>query len=171
MLKDTFLVPVDWTGCAFEVAATAADIAGRMDADIVLLYVVRLPAGLSPDTMIHPHGSEQAMRAIEYLDEDAKEHLEPLAQIFKDAGCGVKIALQHGDVTDAILATADTVNARMIVMGTHGRKGLRRLVEGSVAEGVLRRADCPVLCVRSQAPDDHPGLSEAQEQALAESAG
>lgn len=171
MKKDTILVPVDFTGSAFEVVASAAAIAGRLNSDVALLYVVKLPAGLSPDTMIHPHGSEGAIKAIEYLDEDARQHLQPFVQIFKDAGCDVGITLGHGDICSAILESCDTVGASMIIMGTHGRKGLRRLVEGSVAEDVIRRASCPVITIRTQAPTEHPGLSEAQEQALIESAG
>lgn len=171
MRKDTILVPVDYTGCAYEVVATAADIAGRLKADVVLLYVVKLPAGLPADTMIHPYGSAEAVKAIEYLDGDAKEHLEPLTGVFVDAGCGVRIALKHGEIIEAILDTAEQVGASMIIMGTHGRRGLRRLVEGSVAENVMRRAPCPVTTVRTQAPDQHPGLSDAQEQALNEAVG
>lgn len=171
MRKDTILVPVDYTGCAYEVVASAADLAGRLQANVVLLYVVKLPAGLPADTLIHPHGSAEAVKAIEYLDKDAQEHLEPLANVFVDAGCGVRIALRHGEIVDAILEAAKDVHATMIVMGTHGRTGLRRLVEGSVAESVMRRSPCPVTTIRAQAPDDHPGLSDAQEQALDEAVG
>ena len=171
MRKDNILVPVDYTGCAYEVAAAAADLAGRLKADVVLLYVVKLPAGLPADTMIHPHGSAEAVKAIEYLDADAKLHLDPLANIFLDAGCGVRIALKHGDIVEAILDSAHELKADMIVMGTHGRRGLRRWVEGSVAENVMRRAPCPVMTIRTQGEDDHPGLSEAQEQALTEAVG
>lgn len=171
MQKDTILVPVDYTGCAYEVVASAADLAGRLGSDVVLLYVVKMPAGLSPDAVIHPHGSPGAIKAVEYLDEDARAHLDPFVQIFRDAGCAVSIALEHGDVCEAILSACTRTGASLIIMGTHGRKGLRRLVEGSVAESVIRQANCPVVTVRTQEPDSHPGLSEAQEQALNESAG
>ncbi len=171
MSTDTILVPVDYSGCAFEVAASASDIAGRLGADVVLLYVVKLPAGLPADTMIHPHGSAMAMKAIEYLDDDAREHLKPLAALFEDAGCTVQIALRHGEIADAVLTAAKDVGATLIIMGTHGRRGLRRLVEGSVAESVMRKATCPVMTVRTQAPESHPGLSEAQQRALEETTG
>ena len=171
MSQDTILVPVDYTGCAYEVAATGADLAGRLKAEVVLLFVVKLPAGLRPETMIHPHGSGEAVSAARYLDEDAKVHLEPIAAIFRDAGCPVRVALQHGEVAQAILATAREVQATMIIMGTHGRQGLRRVLEGSVAEAVMRQAVCPVMVVRAQNPEAHPGLSEAQEQVLDETVG
>ena len=171
MSRDKTLVPIDFTGGAYEVVATAADIAGRLGNDVVLLYVVKLPAGLPPGARLHPHGSPGAVDAPQFLDDDARAHLDPFALIFQAAGCSVEITLEHGEVSEAILAACARIGAGMIIMGTHGRRGLRRLVEGSVAEQVIRRADCPVLVVRTKKPDDHPGLSEAQEQALAESSG
>jgi nucleotide-binding universal stress UspA family protein len=60
-------------------------------------------------------------------------------------------SLQWGDPEQVILQTAQNQKADMIVMGTHGRTGLRRLLMGSVAEHVLRRATCPVLTIRQPA--------------------
>lgn len=171
MRNDTILVPVDYSGCAYEVVAAASDIAGRLGADVVMLCVVDLPASLSSQAIVHPYGSDEAVRAGEYLDADARAHLEPLTQVFLDAGCDVRIALKHGSPAQAILDTAAQVHASMIIMGTHGRTGVRRLVEGSVAEAVIRKADCPVTTIRTQAPQEHPGMSDAQLQALDEALG
>eukprot|EP00002_Diphylleia_rotans_P017356 TRINITY_DN336_c0_g2_i5.p1 TRINITY_DN336_c0_g2~~TRINITY_DN336_c0_g2_i5.p1 ORF type:complete len:333 (+),score=69.41 TRINITY_DN336_c0_g2_i5:85-1083(+) len=60
----------------------------------------------------------------------------------------LKTLLKHGDITDAILATAQESNAHMIVMGTHGRKGFERFLLGSVTESVLRAAPVPILALR-----------------------
>lgn len=171
MSRDKTLVPIDFTGDAHEVVATAADIAGRLGSDVVLLYVVKLPAGLPPGAQLHPHGSPGAVGVLQFLDEDARIHLDPFALVFQAAGCEVEIALEHGEVSQAILAACARIGARMIIMGTHGRRGLRRLVEGSVAEQVIRRSDCPVLVVRTKQGAAPPGLSEAQALALAESTG
>jgi nucleotide-binding universal stress UspA family protein len=57
--------------------------------------------------------------------------------------------LLEGDAADEILRTADKEGCDLIVMGTHGRSGLDRLLAGSVAESVMRRAKCPVLTVRT----------------------
>ena len=54
----------------------------------------------------------------------------------------------YGDPRDAILEAAANVHAGLIVMGTHGRRGVSRFVIGSVAENVVRRAPCPVLTIR-----------------------
>jgi nucleotide-binding universal stress UspA family protein len=57
--------------------------------------------------------------------------------------------LRKGDARTAILAFAEELHPDLIVMGTHGRRGVSRLVLGSVAESVARTAPCPVLLVRS----------------------
>ena len=59
----------------------------------------------------------------------------------------------------------------MIVMGTHGRTGLKRLWAGSVAEQVLRQSPCPVTVVRTADAGVHPGLTAAQQSAEDESQG
>ncbi|KWK49259.1 universal stress protein UspA [Burkholderia stagnalis] len=59
------------------------------------------------------------------------------------------------DVAQRILIVAKEIDADLIVMGTHGRRGFRRLVLGSVAERVLRRAACPVLLIPASRPPEH----------------
>jgi nucleotide-binding universal stress UspA family protein len=59
---------------------------------------------------------------------------------------------REGLATEVILETADEYKADLIVMGTHGRSGIGRLLLGSVTEEVLRKAACPVLTVKAQRP-------------------
>lgn len=61
--------------------------------------------------------------------------------------------MSPGKIADTIVAEADARNADLIVLGTHGRRGVRRLVMGSVAEGVIRQSNKPVLLVRSEKED------------------
>lgn len=172
--SDLILVPLDPSGCAHEVAATVSDLAGRLGAQVVLLHVIELPAGLDPTTLIHPLDGlpdHETIPLALYLGEDAREQLKPLAQIFLDAGCSVQIMVRSGEPAPAILSAAADLHATMIAMGTHGRKGFRRWLEGSVAETVLRESHCPVLTVRTHAPEAHSGKSAAQLQAAAETSG
>jgi nucleotide-binding universal stress UspA family protein len=60
--------------------------------------------------------------------------------------------LEIGDPVTVILDLAKELNADMIVLGTHGKRGLERLLLGSVAEQVLRKAPCPVLTVKGVVP-------------------
>ena len=63
-----------------------------------------------------------------------------------------RLIVLPGDARDAILQVADEIHADMIVMGTHGRRGISHLVLGSVAEEIVRRATCPVVTVRQEKP-------------------
>ena len=80
-----------------------------------------------------------------------REELE--AQLHQRTVPGLPGALEHrleyaDSTSDEILRVADEIRADLIVLGTHGRKGLSRLLLASVAEQVLRRGKCPVLTVR-----------------------
>ncbi len=66
-----------------------------------------------------------------------------------DSQIRVEHHVAEGDPADEILGLCEAMRCDLIVMGTHGRTGLRRLLTGSVAEAVLRRAACPVLVVRT----------------------
>lgn len=58
----------------------------------------------------------------------------------------------HGHVVDEVMQLAQRTNANLIVVGTHGRKGIQRAVLGSTCEGLIRRSDIPVLAIRQPAP-------------------
>jgi hypothetical protein len=72
------------------------------------------------------------------------------------AAAGVDCRLQGGNPAPEILGVADEVGCDLIVMGTHGRTGLARLLLGSVAEQVVRKAACPVITVKVPAAPPHP---------------
>jgi nucleotide-binding universal stress UspA family protein len=65
------------------------------------------------------------------------------------AGIAVEHRLEYGDPAAVIVKVAEEIGADLIVMGTHGRTGLRRLLVGSVGEWVVRKAPCPVVTVRT----------------------
>ena len=72
-------------------------------------------------------------------------------------GVVIHAEVAEGDPVDTIIRRAETWPADLIVMGTHGRTGLERLLLGSVAEKVLRRAPCPVLTMPRARPVRRPG--------------
>ena len=78
-----------------------------------------------------------------------------------EAGATVRVFVHvtHGDPAGEILALAEDVQADLILVGTHGRQGLKRLLMGSVAEQVVRNATCPVLVMRPRRYDVHPELA------------
>jgi nucleotide-binding universal stress UspA family protein len=156
------LVPIDFAGCAYDVVTTAAVLAGGLGAEVVLLYVVHLPSGVGAGTVVHLHGAPHARSAIELLRDDAREHIEPLEALFAAEGVRVHHAVRQGDVVEAILDAAEEEDADLIIMGTHGRRGLQRFFLGSVAEQVIRRAQVPVTTVRAHHPGDHAGADPVQ---------
>ena len=80
---------------------------------------------------------------------DRKEVEDELRACHRAApALAVDYLVRRGDAPDAILRTADEVKADLIVVGTHGHRGLDRLLYGSVAESVLQRSSRPVLVVR-----------------------
>lgn len=81
------------------------------------------------------------------------------------------VETKGGSVADAILAQARKVRADVIVLGTHGRRGLRRVVLGSDAEAVLRESRVPVMLVRTLARSASPARAEARKSAAPKSPG
>ena len=137
----TILYPTDLSPNArpaFEVAcAVASHGCGRL----VILHVGQPPlATLGGTPVVPPLPSEYDSQRLE----EELKGLQPA-----DAGIAFEHRLEYGDPVAVILRTAQETGADLIVMGTHGRTGLRRLLMGSVAEQVVRKATCPVLTVRT----------------------
>jgi nucleotide-binding universal stress UspA family protein len=80
------------------------------------------------------------------------EVMERLHEFEPPEGVNVEYFMADGRPSEEIVRTAEEHNAELIVMGTHGRTGLGRLVMGSVAEEVVRKASCPVLTLKSPLP-------------------
>jgi nucleotide-binding universal stress UspA family protein len=154
MSRSTLLVPVDFSDCAPGVVDYATKLARDLDARVVLLNVVELPAGLDPGAPIHPDANED-ISVAEYASREAARNLDAyvLAASKETPGVDIVGEVESGTPVDAILEAADQYDARFIVMGTHGRRGLARVVMGSVAENVVRRSTRPVLTVRTQHRD------------------
>ena len=75
---------------------------------------------------------------------------QAIAQRAKAAGCNATFLVWDGDPGEAIVAAADSENADLIVVGSHGRSGVSRFLIGSVSDYVVRHAHCPVMVVRGR---------------------
>lgn len=147
MRSDLMLVPLSLDHRDAEIVDAIVPLAKRLRCSVVLMNVVQLPEGAHPyATLMMDEASWIATREI--IDEDARARLEPLRLRLRDEGLTVGHLLGHGDVVPSILTAADEIQAGIIAMGTHGRRGLERFLLGSVAEQVIRSAPCPVLVVR-----------------------
>jgi acetoin utilization protein AcuB len=133
------LSPIDFDDNSLAALDVAAQIARDNDGMVLLFHVVPLivaPTDMPTYVDIYK-GQEEAAR--EKLKEIAGKRLR---------GVRHELLTHMGDPAGAILSAARRHAADLIVMATHGRRGLSRVVLGSVAELVLRNAPCPVLCVR-----------------------
>jgi nucleotide-binding universal stress UspA family protein len=148
------LCPVDFSEHSGHALIHAATLARRYDAALTVQYVssVRLPAAALGHG-IGPSGAETILMSAVDADELLGD-LRAFAAATNIGELGVDYRVTQGEVVRTILAEAVALGADLIVMGTHGRSGFERLVLGSVAEKVLRKAPCSILLVppRSSAP-------------------
>jgi nucleotide-binding universal stress UspA family protein len=142
-LPRNILVPIDLDDAAAHVLDYAVALAAKLDAKLHVLHIVPWPllGAEVPVAMTETAMAEMMGRERKNFDELVAAHTAELP-----VGSAM---LKTGDARTAILAVAEELRADLIVMGTHGRRGVSRLVLGSVAESVARTAPCPVLLVRS----------------------
>ena len=144
------LHPTDYSKASAPAFRKAIELAKELHGQLVLVHI------LSP-VIVPVMGAEMYMPAttISEIDRAARgtalRHLKRLAARAKQVGVPTSTRLIEGvPVADRIVRTAKALRADVIVMGTHGRTGVTRLVLGSVASRVVATAPCPVLTVRSR---------------------
>lgn len=133
---DKILCPVDFDQNSVRALRIASDLAQERNATLYLLHVVGVPPG-----------PEVAMR-FGQMEAAARAKLARLAQRWIDGKTRYELDVAMGDPGGEVLRIAKRKRVNLIVMATHGKKGLRRLILGSVAERVVREAPCPVLTLK-----------------------
>lgn len=137
------LVATDFAESAEHALACAVQLARRHGAELILLHVyMDLPA--------YPEITAGQVEAI-YEEQRAwiESALERRARAARGEGLLARALLRTGPAASTIAETAKEAGTDLVVVGTHGRSGIDRLVLGSVAERVVRLAPCPVLVVKS----------------------
>ena len=150
MTWKTILVPHDFSTSANHAAAIARDEAKLHGGTLVLLHVIELPHQLGPDAVIVPPETGAPISVKQYAIDSAEAHLQDLADRLAKDGVTARGVVVIGAPVDEINRAVDRERADLIVMGTHGRTGVMRFFLGSVAEHVLRHADCPVVTVHAE---------------------
>jgi nucleotide-binding universal stress UspA family protein len=135
------LVATDFSETAKLALDYAIAIAKPLDAEIVLMHAWEIPVYAFPDGAMIPGGLFDGLEAAS--DEALKTQLKQHEKV----GVKMRGALRMGPAWREIRAVAEQEHADLIVIGTHGRRGVARFVLGSVAERVVRTAPCPVLTV------------------------
>jgi nucleotide-binding universal stress UspA family protein len=144
----TLLVPLDFSDTTDRVLAHAADLARSLEAKMVLIHIVEpvatyVPVGASMDVIAT--APPQATEEQDLSNDEAR--LRALAQPLAATGLAVECLALVGLAVDDILDQAVKCRADYIVLGSHGRGALYHLFSGSVVNGVLKRATCPVVVV------------------------
>jgi len=141
----TWLVAVDFSEPAREALRLAHRWARACDATLVALHVTH-----DPVMRLDPAGDDEPFPPLDSVAEEEAEHKRAeLAGLVKgEVGEEIDIRVVIGEPSEQIAATAKALDARLIVMGTHGRTGLAHFFLGSTAERTLRRSPVPVLCAR-----------------------
>jgi nucleotide-binding universal stress UspA family protein len=148
------LHPTDFSESSLGATRVARSLARDLGARLVILHVAPLeilidgtPAAETDSRFFHDELESMRKR----LDGD-------------DLKYPVEMRLSRSFPAEGILQTADEIGADLIVMGTHGRTGISRVLTGSVAESVLPKADCPVMVVKAHLPERTPAADLMAEE-------
>jgi nucleotide-binding universal stress UspA family protein len=142
MLPKHILVPTDLSEGAEQAFDYACELARGLGAQIHLLHVITIPALGVPEL-----GVALTSSMIDQMVVESQAAVDRLARTRCTAQLG-QVMVKIGDARDVINQTSKELGIDLIVMGTHGRRGITRALLGSVAETVVRSAPCAVLTVR-----------------------
>jgi nucleotide-binding universal stress UspA family protein len=141
------LHPTDFSGASRAAFATALTMSKSLNATLTIVYVIASFPPMAPEQYID-------MGTLDRLEEQtrvwATRRLKALADRARKQGTRATTVLREGDVADEIVRIAKASRADLIVVGTHGRRGIPRFFLGSVAERVVRMAPCAVMSVRGR---------------------
>lgn len=138
------LVPTDFSLPAETALDRALDLAAKLDAKVFVLHAYELPVVGFPDGVLLP-SAEIASRIVTW----AQTELDKSMAKRKESSVTITPLLRQGDPRELVLSVAEEVHADLIVMGTHGRRGLARALIGSTTESLVRTSPIPVMTVHA----------------------
>lgn len=139
---EQIVVPVDFSTCSLDALEYGSQMARDFGASLELLHVLE-PVAYDDDLTLAQQAKQNQLKEVI----DAK--ITRYTSAIQSAGVSVQRVIRGGIPSDTILECTRASDGDLIVMGTHGRRGISYVMRGSVAEAVLRRASCPVLAVRN----------------------
>src|SRR5918994_3759150 len=152
------LLATDGSEATVQATLRAVDIADETSSELHVVHV----GVVSPLPVSYPGTVGYAYKLYEQIEEESRELLRKESWQVKFAGGTVAGAhLRMGVVDREIVALAKELKVGLIVMGCRGHRGIRRAIEGSTSDAVIRQAPCPVLVVRA-----HEGAEATKLSAL-----
>jgi nucleotide-binding universal stress UspA family protein len=142
----TILLPTDFSECGNYALSYAASLARTFNATIICVNVIEpIVPTVGYSGMAEPLPIADI---ADQLEDSAERELPKLAECDECEGLNVEELVVHGDASAEIVRVARDRNVDLIVIASHGRTGLGRILFGSTAEAVVRHASCPVLVVK-----------------------
>ena len=140
--------PTDFSQCSDAALEYATILAGALDATLLIIHAEESPAAYGE--------GEECYGLLEPDHAELQKMLHEIKPTDSNVLYEHRMLSRQGDPANQIVQFAKEEDADLIVLGTHGRTGLKRLLMGSIAEAVVRRAPCPVLVMKQS--DDPRGL-------------
>lgn len=142
---ERIVAPVDFSDCSRHGLARAINLARGEGASLDILHAYRLPT-----SEVTEFGPTVTPRQVDELQYERRRQLDEFVEEFDLAGLAVSTHLDIANPATAVVETVEDHDADLVVMGTHGRRGFRKLFLGSTASKVLRRMPCSVMTVRTE---------------------
>jgi len=139
------LVATDLTPASRSAVSEAVELAKENEAELMIAHVCQTPS-ISQASAIAPRVYDEWSRNVK---EAAQEQLQPILEEARKEGIHAAALVLFGEPYEAIVEAAQKNNADLVILGTHGRKGVSRFFLGSVASRVISTAPCPVMTVRA----------------------
>lgn len=142
-LTKKILVPVDFSGSSRRACEVGVELAERFKVPLTLVHVI-------PAAAVSYSGGPYipSPEYTRFVEDSARTAIHDEAKRLQGRGVAIETVLKTGYAWEEILETAKGLDVGLIVIGTHGRRGLPRAILGSVAERVVRMSEIPVLSVR-----------------------
>lgn len=151
-LFSKILVPIDGSEPSFHAARIASHIADKFQSEIIVLYVVVSPSKSEYANLTGLVTPKQIDMIIENAKKESKNWFKRIEDMVKEENSNIKISMKviltGVAVYGEVIQYAQQESIDLIVIGTRGRSGIKKLLLGSTASGVVTYANCPVLVTK-----------------------
>ncbi|MGD0019409.1 MAG: universal stress protein [Candidatus Limnocylindrales bacterium] len=145
---ETILLATDGSAASEPASEQAIDLAVQVEARLLVVSV--LASARQPSEAATAQGTSDAATHDSDSRDSMATRAQGIVQRARAAGANATYLVWEGEAGEAIVAAADSENADLIVVGSHGRSGVSRFFIGSVSDFVVRHAHCPVMVVRGR---------------------
>jgi nucleotide-binding universal stress UspA family protein len=160
-MYERILVPLDGSELAEQALPYAREMATKFKSHLTLLRAISTSdealreVAAEPTAVTAPELTVGVARSMHESQADAaRTYLRGIAETFDGSGIEVETELAEGDPEYVIETQAKELNASLIVMASHGRSGLSRLLHGSIADEIVRSSTVPIMLIRAHDPED-----------------